>query len=416
MSAFSSFSGLWQTMIPLVLFCEAVLEARLFLYRLFYSRKRLLSLPCAVNFILLVTVLLSVTQGDPDEGKDAFLLSAPWLIFVAVIVFAAFHFVNAFQREYRYRQNELSPFSVKEATDKLPMGICFAAPDGRIILCNYRMRRLSFALSGHELQVSEDLESALSNPNPAVTADGDCYVMPDQTVWQFKTQKIMVDGDNRWQQMTAYNVTELYYGNLRQAGINKALQEVNGKLQKMYERMADDIKEKESLDLKIYIHDTIGRSLLTIRDMIDNGENAEKKMEALQEAVGVLASDRVATHGTMEEVRQTAKELGVTVKTEGHLPRGSLVEELTIAAAKECVTNCVKHAKGNEIEIRIVGDEELYEITITNNGTVPAGPIREGSGLTSLRRRIETAHGEMHTAYQPRFALRITLSGKENAL
>lgn len=60
----------------------------------------------------------------------------------------------------------------------------------------------------------------------------------------------------------------------------------------MYERMADDIKEKEILDLKIHIHDTIGRSLLTIRDIIESDENTDKKLEALQEATAVLTSDQ----------------------------------------------------------------------------------------------------------------------------
>lgn len=122
------------------------------------------------------------------------------------------------------------------------IGICFADPDGRIILCNNRMRRLSFTLSGHGLQIVEDLEPALAQPDPSVTVKDDCFILPDRTVWQFHTQNIVVDSDNRWQQMTAPNVTELYYGNLRQAEINRELKEVNRKLQKMYEHMADDIR------------------------------------------------------------------------------------------------------------------------------------------------------------------------------
>ena len=55
----------------------------------------------------------------------------------------------------------------------------------------------------------------------------------------------------------------------------------------------------------------------------------------------------------------------------------------------------------------------LYDITITNNGAVPSEPIKEGSGLSSLRRSIESAGGEMHTAYKPRFALLLTLPEKE---
>lgn len=416
MSAFSSLSSFWQTLIPLVLLIEAVLELGLLLYQLMRSDKPRRSLPCAAHFVILFMLLFSVTQGDPDEGKDAFLVGAPWLIFVLVLVLVAVHFVIALPREYRRRRNELSPFSIKEATDKLSMGVCFADPDGRIILCNNRMRRLSFFLCNHELQIAADLEKALAQPDKIVTVKDSCYILPDQTVWQFHTQNITVDGDERWRQMTAHNVTELYHGNLRQAEINAELKEVNRKLQKMYERMADDIKEKESLDLKIYIHDTIGRSLLTIRDIIDSGEDTDKKLEALQEAIGVLTSDRVTPHGTMDEVKETAKALGVTVQTEGYLPVGSAAEELLVAAAKECVTNCIKHAGGSEVWIRIVEHHDRYDITITNNGTAPSAPIREGSGLLSLRRSIEAAGGEMHTAYKPRFALLITLLTKEDDL
>ena len=416
MSTFSSLSAFWQTFIPLILFLEAVLELGLFLYQILRSKQPLRSLPCAVHFVILLTLLFSITQGDPDRGKDAFLLGAPWIIFVAVIVLAAIHFAIALPREYRRRKSELSPFSIKEATDKLPMGICFADPDGRIILCNNLLRRLSFALCGHELQIKSDLENALMQPDDCVIVNNGCYILPDHTVWQFCTQNITVDGDNCWQQVTAHNVTELYDNCQKQEQINKELRNINRKLKKLYERMEDDIKEKESLELKVYIHDAIGRSLLTIRDIIDSGEDTERKIETLQEAVSMLTSNRVATLGTMEEVKQTAGVLGVSVKTEGYLPPNCAAEELTVAAAKECVTNCVKHAGGNEIYIRIAQRGSLYDITITNNGTAPTEPIKEGSGLSSLRRRIESSGGEMHTSHKPRFALIITLPTKENDL
>ena len=109
------------------------------------------------------------------------------------------------------------------------MGICFADTDGRIILCNNRMRRLSFALCGHELQIAEEYKTAIENPDKAVTVKDGCYILPDGTVWQFDAQYITVDNDNRWQQMTAHNVTELYTSNLRQAKINRELKEVNRK-------------------------------------------------------------------------------------------------------------------------------------------------------------------------------------------
>lgn len=114
MSTFSSLSVFGQTFIPLLLFAEAVLELGLFLYQMIRSKQPLRSLPCAVHFAILLTLLFSVTQGDPDEGNDAFLTGSPWILFAAVIVLVAIHFAIALPREYRRRKNELSPFSIKE--------------------------------------------------------------------------------------------------------------------------------------------------------------------------------------------------------------------------------------------------------------------------------------------------------------
>ena len=282
MSAFSSLQVFLQTLIPLLLFVEAVLELGLFIYQLSHHSKSHDNLPSLVIFVFLLALLFSVTQGDPFEGKDAFLLNAPWLIFITVILLGIVHFAFALTREYRRRKNMLSPFSVKDATDKLPMGLCFADPNGRIVLCNDRMRRLSFVLSGHEFQITEDLEKALEYPDKRIIVNGDCYILPDKTVWQFRKQHITVDNDENWLQMTAHNVTELYNGNVRQTAINDELKEVNRKLQKMYERMADDIKEKEMEASDIHFSPA---NLVKMIQMIESGAINRKVAKKVFEAI-----------------------------------------------------------------------------------------------------------------------------------
>lgn len=412
MTTFSALPEYWQTLIPLLILSEAVLELGLFLYQVIGRKSAFRCLSCGTISVILVVLLFSVTQGDPDNGKDAFLLEVPWAFFAAVLLLGAVHFALTAVHEYRRSQNELSPFSIKEAIDKLPMGICFSDPYERIILCNDLMRRLAFSLNGHSLQMMSDLDAAF--------AKGEYCILADNTVWQFRTQFVVVDGSDRWQQITAHDVTELYHGNIRQNEINEELRDVNCRLKEMYERMSDDICEKENLDLKIHIHDTIGRSLLTIRDIIENGSSADDKLKALQEAVSVLKSDRAPLSFTMNEVRETAEKLGVTLHTDGSVPSESDAEAIIAAAAAECVTNCVRHAGGNEVYIRIAKrnitdwNSTVYDITFTNNGKIPNGPIKEGSGLSSLRRSVEAAGGEMHTAFTPRFALLITLREKED--
>ena len=48
-----------------------------------------------------------------------------------------------------------------------------------------------------------------------------------------------------------------------------------------------------------------------------------------------------------------------------------------------------------------------YTALIKNNGTPPNGTIKEGGGLTNLRRRIEKAGGKMKIQSLPEFVLSI---------
>ena len=98
----------------------------------------------------------------------------------------------------------------------------------------------------------------------------------------------------------------------------------------------------------------------------------------------------------------------------GYLPSGTRVEALTVQAVRECVTNCIRHAKGNEVRVDIKNYAQIYTVTISNNGEKPRSAVTEGSGLTGLRRSVEAAGGEMRISHSPAFALILNLPGKEN--
>ena len=50
-------------------------------------------------------------------------------------------------------------------------------------------------------------------------------------------------------------------------------------------------------------------------------------------------------------------------------------------------------------------NEAAHVIRYTNDGTVPAGPITEGGGLSTARRKIEAAGGQMRIETKPQFVL-----------
>ena len=148
-------------MLPFLMLVEIVLEIGLFMYQLLRSNKPVRSLLSLAVMAVMIPLLFSVSRADPDNIGDAFLLGAPWLIFAAAIFLAAVHFAIALPREYRRKKNELSPFSIKEATDKLPMGICFADPNGRIILYALLVRSMLQVRRLHGGNALQDLRQML---------------------------------------------------------------------------------------------------------------------------------------------------------------------------------------------------------------------------------------------------------------
>ena len=82
--------------------------------------------------------------------------------------------------------------------------------------------------------------------------------------------------------------------------------------------------------------------------------------------------------------------------------------QLVEIAAHECLTNLVRHAGGTRLEIIGGKTASGWRVLYLNDGSTPAGPIVEGSGLTALRARVEAAGGAMEIAHAPRFELTLT--------
>lgn len=399
-----------QAVLPILLFLAVLCELILLMLQGASRRERLVHMVtgCAAAAALLVMTYLYSTDGE-----------TPVLPAVIALALALLHVPAEMVSCVKYRQNHLSPYAIKEATDDLPSGVCFADASGRIILCNRQMARLAACLLGSYPQTAGELEDALAAPpaDSGVTVLPDEPVLhrfPDHTVWRFR-RAALTDGIC---QLTAQNVTALHEINEKLREDNAALQKINQKLRRMYDRMADHIREQETLDLKMRIHDNIGASLIAISDMLrhDMDTDLGAQLAVLEDAVSYLTEDRPAPRGTFAEAKQKARAMKVDLVLRGSIPQNTTAEGLIVAAAKECVTNCVKHAGGSRVTVEITGHRDILHITITNDGAVPRGKIVEGGGLSNLRSSVEAAGGEMAISHSPAFALILDLPEKEPEL
>lgn len=88
-----------------------------------------------------------------------------------------------------------------------------------------------------------------------------------------------------------------------------------------------------------------------------------------------------------------AAELGVEIRLDGMLPLEPAIYDFVVKAVRECVTNCVCHAHGSVVSVRIAALPGGYTVTVTNDGRRPAGKITKGGGLSNLRGSVENAGG-----------------------
>ncbi len=313
----------------------------------------------------------------------------------------------------RVRQN-LSGTSIKEAMDNLPMAGCYFLENGRIKICNRQMYQLVFSATGRELQSYQQLQDMLTY-FVHKTVDGS-YLFPDQTVWNFAERRFQENGIS-YIEAILLNVTDLYYANEELTSETQELQRINQKLQRMYARAEDRIREREYLHIKMKIHDQIGKSLTVIRQFLQKDlpeETMQKQLQNLSVAVATLVySPDADSSDPYDVLLSEAADLGVEIVLDGMLPLEPILYDMVVSATRECLTNCVRHAHGSTVFLTVKGIPGGYQIGIQNDGIQPKEPVVEGGGLSTLRQCVENAGGSMQVVSVPSFLLQLTFLREE---
>lgn len=301
----------------------------------------------------------------------------------------------------RYRKRHITPDSVKQAMDLLPVGVAFGRPDGTVIFRNLAMERLSAALTG----------KLLTDWKALLAAAGGDQVSAEGRVWQLRTR------DTPGSDLTQLTATDI----TGQAGILAGLEAKNKKLKdirlrlEIYNRQAERlIIAQELLTARMTVHDELGHILLESRHYLSDPEaiSGELLLQTLKNTNTYLLREyeqddtaRDALAGAVD----MAEAIGVEVTLTGPVPREEPGRGLLAAAIQECAANAVKHAGGTALSVRIAREENGTRFTLENNGAPPAAPIREAGGLLSLRTLTESRGGRMEVTGEPVFRLDIIL-------
>ena len=315
------------------------------------------------------------------------------------------------------RKNMLTPVAIKESLDALPDGVCFYLSDGQPLLVNAQMNKISVELFGTEIMNAETFCLNLKSDKLCGKAEVICaeptvvIKSQDEKVWDFRLNTLSV-GNSQVNELVAYDVTEQYHLNRELETQNKRLSDVNERLRIYSGEVEGIITEKEILTAKIRVHNNLGHSLLAFRSYLAKPRSERDKENLLllwRYTVSVMKKEAVPStqSNDLDLLLKAAQSVDVTIEQNGNLPEEGRERAAIIAMLHECLTNTVKHAKGNRLYLNIYSDNTTLTAEVTNNGVPPKSEIHETGGLKNLRNTVESAGGIMTINSTPRFLLRV---------
>ena len=400
------------------LFCLAVYE--------WDKRKTRFLLSAGMAAVLFVWVLY--LTGKPYAGRIP-LLSQPGPLKWAVLALFLLNGLLIFIYGRRRDRKRLSASSVKEALDDLPGGVCFFGQNGMPVLCNRKMYAIAYELLGRSLQTEQELSAVLAQlpdkpEEPGIPPESGCryYRSKEGQNWMFRESKVADEGQDQYTRILAYDLTQLYNMSQMRTKRNEELQKMIDRLSQITENIAVITREQELLSAKMLVHNRMGSCILTSRRFLTRGLPREEKpdiAEGWRQMLAMLYNSTDSANDNTDEIlglQSLADSLGIELHIDGTIPLKENLRLCTASAIREALTNTISHAGGTRMDVVIRDTGRKLTIEITNNGTKPDGPIREGGGLSSLRRLTEEAGGTMETESEPAFCLRLIFPEGEETL
>ena len=321
----------------------------------------------------------------------------------------------------RNRKNTISKMSIKEAFDDLPCGICFYEASGVTRLVNSKRNDFSIRITGEYLLNGKKFISILTDENIKRNSlshqeEEEYIISLDDHVYSFRRREHQLS-DKSLYEIIATDITRKHQLSRELNKKNKELSSFNKRMRQYGETIEELTIEKETLSAKRNIHDKLGKLLILSRQSLDKDRTEEEKEVLLSTWKNTLIAfesmKENESNDTYDELFKAAKDIGISIIFSGRRPESRKGKKIAAKAIIECMTNTIKHAKGNEVYVSFKERNRFIEIQITNNGEQPKEEIKEGGGLSSLRLLIEREGGSMQIISFPRFEMNITIEKGE---
>lgn len=381
------------------------------------QRKAMLQDSALLIVIFLITSGLCVRSwvfGGEQDSMILFKIPYAFLFIMGICgyLFAGIQMFGIFKR----RRNYLRENAIQESLDNLPSGIVFFDGNGMPKLMNRRMHQICMNLAGRDIQNITELEEALSKPlKEQVFFDDDLkvYGFSDGSVWKFSEKEIITTGGDRFSQVLASEVSELYQSKVLLKRENQKLQEMSAAMKELSKNVVTLTREEETLSMKMRVHDNLGYSVLAAQRMLmrESEEDRDIFLSQWKQTLDLLNKDNESVEDEQlhRQVQDRAKFLGVKIIYTGEKIWESHIFRLLDIILLEALSNCVRHAGASELYVKFGSAEHEWGVVITDNGQKPEKNIKEGGGLSGIRKKVEQCGGTLRICSDPIFSITVKI-------
>lgn len=331
----------------------------------------------------------------------------------AIIVLTIAALVSVFNTGMR-SINNITTASIKESFDSLPTGLCFYYESGMPKLVNSRMEYICRSLTGHSLRnaVAFVLELTSGSVKGCIEAgDNPIYRLDDETVLGFSVNEVKIGKIMLYELIASdvtdeYRLTETLREKEKQAGY------INKRLKALLTMTGYNVMERELLELKVNLHDNLGRSLLLAKRCLMNPLSVDKRelVSLWDQNIRILKNEQPEYWQKPYYLsRSQAMLLGVDLIIDGELPTDESIQTVINTAITVHVTNVLRHAEGTKAYINVAYENGGIRLIFSNDGKEPETTIKEKGGLSNLRKIVENAGGTMKVMGSPAFEMVICL-------
>ena len=332
-------------------------------------------------------------------------LALPMDYFFLIPAVMAMYCVISLVVEIRLARTSISRSSIFNAVNEVDCGMIYFDKTGRIILTNRKMAALSkrifkyYPYNGNKFW--EDIISFEKNEvcKRIDFTQSPAFLFKDGTVWSFN-RGLIKDTDCNYNEILAKDVTVLYKQTLNAEKENKRLSTLQKSLGRVLRSISETGNEEELLNYKIRIHDELGNAILRTRKALRSDDISKESVQNIvygwANTIGAfeknLLESKTNEGSGYKDLVSQAKSFNVNLVFKGNFPKD---DALAVRLVRETMYNSIRHAYADNITVNTLERPDSFHIQISDDGKKKVDSIKEGGGLSSLRKAIEERNGEL---------------------